>query len=234
MGGYPTIVSTNEFGEKHNQFVQGGSHELNCNFIVDSANGNGLGIRSLKSQGYPGIAAVYMHTSSTPAAGNPNPAAGFILVQFAQGYGGYVGGYSGFVSPVSGTPILVTAGLSVGGIYTIVTVGTTTPAQWQALGLPANVVPAVGISFVAITATVGIGTGAVEVPLATGSGVYKIEGVGDPNAGVQTIDGSGGSLILVCLGPTSSGSTVFKALAPVDGSVIGLSFEMLQSQGPLA
>lgn len=45
---------------------------LDCNFIVDSTNGNGLGIRSLKG---PAIKDVFMHTSATPAPGNPNPSA---------------------------------------------------------------------------------------------------------------------------------------------------------------
>src|ERR1017187_7071420 len=44
---------------------------LDCNFVVDSQNANGLGIRSLKG---PGIAHVFMHTAH-PAenTGNPNP-----------------------------------------------------------------------------------------------------------------------------------------------------------------
>ena len=44
---------------------------LDCSFIVDSTNGNGLGQRSLKHSDR--IAQVYMHTTATPAAGNPNP-----------------------------------------------------------------------------------------------------------------------------------------------------------------
>ena len=56
---------------------------VNCNFIVDSTNGNGLGIRSLKSNGY--VRNVFMHTSATPGSNdgylNPNPASGYILVQ---------------------------------------------------------------------------------------------------------------------------------------------------------
>ena len=43
---------------------------IDCNFVVDSANSNGLGIRSLKG---PYVKNVYMHTSATPAPGNPNP-----------------------------------------------------------------------------------------------------------------------------------------------------------------
>jgi len=41
---------------------------IDMNFVVDSTNGNGLGIRNLKG---PGVANVYMQTSATPAKGNP-------------------------------------------------------------------------------------------------------------------------------------------------------------------
>src|SRR5665213_3357227 len=47
---------------------------LDCSFIVDSTNANGLGIRSLKGSGR--VAQVFMHTTATPATGNPNPVAG--------------------------------------------------------------------------------------------------------------------------------------------------------------
>jgi hypothetical protein len=40
---------------------------LDCNFVVDSTNGNGLGIRSLKG---PGIQNVFMHTTVSPGQGN--------------------------------------------------------------------------------------------------------------------------------------------------------------------
>lgn len=43
---------------------------IDCNFVVDSENENGLGISNLKG---PVVNAVYMHTSATPANGNPNP-----------------------------------------------------------------------------------------------------------------------------------------------------------------
>ena len=167
---------------------------IHCNFIVDAANGNGLGVRSLKSNGY--VESVYMHTTasftgtthtgtnvidgisggtssfkvgmpvqttdlpagatiasivssssitvSVPAttghAGatityqglygspyypNPNPASGYVAVQFKNNFNYYLGGFSGFVSPVSGTPIAVTTGVTAGLTYTIVVVGTT-------------------------------------------------------------------------------------------------------------
>src|ERR1017187_160510 len=53
--------------------------EIECNFVVDSTNGNGLGIRSLKSNGY--IQAVYMNVENgvigTPALGTARSYAAF-------------------------------------------------------------------------------------------------------------------------------------------------------------
>lgn len=231
--GYPNLIAKNQFGEQLNLSILSGTSQLLCNFVVDSANGNGLGIRSLKAPLPPGVAAIYMHTSATPAVGNPNPAAGFIMVKFAAGYAGYFSGFSGFVSPVSGTPINVTSGLSVGSVYVIVSVGTTTAAQWQALGLPTNITPAVGVAFVAITASLGVGSGIVEAPLATGSGVNHIEVVGDPNQSVVTTDNKGGTMMLMCLAATSSGVTTLVATAPADNTVIGLNFIMVPVAAPL-
>src|ERR1700691_3539946 len=74
---------------------------IDCNFIVDSTNGNGLGIRSLKG---PVIENVFMHTSAPLAgSGNPNPEPGVIVVQLADNYNRYLGGFSGEVSPL-GSP----------------------------------------------------------------------------------------------------------------------------------
>ena len=220
----PTLVLENQFGEVSNNFVKGGSSQVFCSFIVDSANGNGLGIRSLKGQG---VKAVYMHTSATPAAGSPNPLAGYIAVQLSAGYGGYENGTYGFGSPVSGTPINVTSALTVGQAYVITSVGTTSLAGWQSLGLQAGLTPTVGQSFTAITATPTTGTGQVQVPLATGSTTGKIELVGDPNVSVQPSDGSGAWFLLQCLAPTNSSTTTLHAAAPIDGSVVGLTFNML-------
>src|SRR5271166_2266075 len=79
---------------------------LDCNFAVDPANGNGLGQRSLKGAG---IANVYMHTSATPAPGNPNPASGIIVVQFQDNYFRYFGGFSGQVSAIGSSVTSTTA-----------------------------------------------------------------------------------------------------------------------------
>lgn len=199
---------------------------LDCNFVVDAPNGNGLGIRSLKGQG---IANVFMHTSSSPGKGpngqlNPNPASGYILVQLSDNYMRYFGGFSGQVSPVSGTPLTATtAGLA----YIIVSLGTASSAQWLAAGVPPGVTPAIGVSFIAKqSATIG-GSAAVEVPAAAGSGIDHIEVIGDPNLslGPIPVGGSpnvGGWILLACENANA-------LTAPANGSTIGLSFYLSQS-----
>jgi hypothetical protein len=196
---------------------------IDCNFVVDSTNGNGLGIRTLKPVGSAnGIASVYMHTSATPATGNPNPLAGYIVVNFQDDYFGYLGGFSGQVSPLSGTPLTATVNHTP---YVIVSLGTATLAQWQAVGVPVGQVPAVGLAFVATaTATIG-GSAAVEVIATTTSGIDHIEVLGDPNL---SLDPNGpqtqnqGQIILAC---------VFEGAVtqPANGTVIGLTFYLSNS-----
>jgi hypothetical protein len=99
---------------------------IDCNFIVDSANGNGLGIRTLKGQG---VKNVFMHTSATPAVHrgylNPNPAVGYALVQLDGNYNRYLGGFSGFASPTTGsTSVINSTALTAGNPYIIASVGT--------------------------------------------------------------------------------------------------------------
>lgn len=101
---------------------------IDCNFVVDATNGNGLGVRSVKGQG---VANVFMHTSATAGRGpngylNPNPASGYALIQLKSNYNRYLGGFNGFVSPVTGSNILIdstTAGLTAGVPYVITAVG---------------------------------------------------------------------------------------------------------------
>lgn len=190
---------------------------LDCNFIVDSANGNGLGIRSLKGAG---IQNVYMHTSATPAAGNPNPAAGVILVQLDNPYYRYFGGFSGQVSPVGAPGATTTNHIA----YVITSLGTATVAQWRAVGLPVGVTPAVGAAFIA-TATGTIGGGATVAPsAAAGSGIDHIEVLGNANLTLAPTGIGAGlpSIILQCF---EAGAIA----APADGSAIGLAFYLSNS-----
>ena len=188
---------------------------LDCNFVVDSSNGNGLGIRSLKG---PYVEAVYMHTSATPAAGNPNPGNGVIIVQLQDNYNRYYGGWSGQVSPI-GTPVTSTTNHTA---YIITSLGTASRAQWTAAGLSPNITPAVGVSFVA-TQTASIGGSASVAPIATaGSGIDHIEVIGDANLSLAPANAAGGQLIFQCF---SAGA----AAAPADGTIISLAMLLSNS-----
>jgi hypothetical protein len=277
---------------------------VDCNFVVDSTNGNGYGVRSLKGAG---IAKVYMHTTASftgttnatttisgissgtstfqigagitgtgiptgayivsipssssiiisaaatnsttetldytaPGAPAPGgPASGLIYVMFQDNWNYYYGGFDGRVSPVSGTPISIStsSSLTIGNAYTIVSVGTTTLAQWQAVGVPVGtyfgstvtgtpLLPTVGTTFIAI-ATSGSGTGVVETSVY--SGVDHIEVIGDPNQTITShspvilgapyqgslAGGSGAYMVLQCF---NAGSLA----APINGTVVGLTF----------
>lgn len=191
---------------------------IDCNFVVDSTNGNGLGIRSLKG---PTIANVYMHTTATPAVGNPNPSAtGTIVVQLQDNYNRSLSGFNAKVSPVSGTPLTSVTNHTA---YTIVSLGTTTLAQWQSAGLPSGFVPAVGATFIAIkTGAIG-GTGAVEVMATAGTGITDIITIGDPNATIANTNyNTGAQIILQCMNGTTQ-------TAPADGTVISLAFYLSNS-----
>jgi len=188
--------------------------EIECNFVVDSTNGNGLGQRSLKSNGY--IQSVFLHTTATPAAGSPNPAAGFALVRFNNNFNKYLGGFSGFVSPVTGSALTATVNHSP---FIITSLGTATLAQWQAVGFPAGFTPAVGASFVATaTATIG-GSATVKAPGV--SGIASLEVIGDSNATISnsSVAANGGAQVLVQF-LTGAGAVA----APADGSVVGMAF----------
>ncbi len=87
---------------------------------------NGLGITALKGQG---VENVFMYTSTTPTVGpngylNPNPAAGYALIQLSYNYNRFYGGFSGAVSPVTGGELAIDASALTPGLpYVITTVG---------------------------------------------------------------------------------------------------------------
>lgn len=209
---------------------------LDCNFVVDSTNGNGLGIRNLKGA-Y--VQNVFMHTSSTPGLGNsnpqtpgllvtnPNPASGVIVVQLQDNYNRLLTGTSSLVPPI-GTP---TSSPTAGGAYILTSLGTATAAQCVAAGIPAGVVaagpgglPALGTAFIATGGT--IGGSATAAPTATaGAGIDTIDTVGDSNqaiAPVEALQGFGAQLILEC---RFEGAVT----APADGTVISLAMLLSNS-----
>lgn len=203
---------------------------IDCNFVVDSTNGNGLGIRSLKGA-Y--IQNVFMHTTVTPGIGNsnnvtpatpitnPNPAAGLIVVQFMDAfYGSYEGGNS-IVSPLGSSSGTVVAG----NAYVLTSLGTATSAQLHTAGIPKGVTPAVGVAFIS-SASGTLAGSATAAPTAP-STVANINIVGNSNIALApypvAAQGFGGQIILECRNYSDA------VAAPADGTVIALSFLLSNS-----
>lgn len=199
---------------------------IDCSFTVAAADTAGAGVTSLDKGGR--IDSVFMHTTATPAVGSPNPAAGQILVNLQDNYNKFLGFDWDISSPLSGADVVVTAAgaaLVVGKVYVITALGTTTAADWLAIGVPAKVTPAVGVSFVAIATGAGTGTGKVQLPVT--SGIDQIELVGKPvlmnsNNAYTLGAGQGMQLIFSCF---AQGALT----APVAGSVIRLKMYMNDS-----
>jgi hypothetical protein len=198
--------------------------EVWCNFIIDSANGNGLGTRSLKSNGY--IESVFMHTSSTPGTvgnkTNPNPVAGYALVTFKNNFNYYLGGFSGQIVPLTSTS---TTSLTSTHAYVITSLGTTTLAQWQTAGLPAGLTPTVGQAFISTAGGALGGTGTVGLPGVQVAPTVSV--VGDPNQSISnaSVAANAGAMILLQFsGPTSTSNPTLVATAPADGTVVSLQF----------
>jgi len=117
----------------------------------------------------------------TYAANGFNPSAGIIVVQLQETLKRYYQG--SFQSGYAVTGAALTATVA-DVVYVINALGTATLAQWQAVGLPIGITPAVGVSFIA-TASGTIG-GSASVKAAGSSGVASVEYVGDPNLTLQS------------------------------------------------
>jgi hypothetical protein len=214
---------------------------LSCNFVVDAANGNGLGIRSLKGAG---VQNVFMHTSATPGVGNggitnPNPASGTIVVQFQDGYNRLLGGMRGVVSPVSGSAVKIdNSALTPGVAYIITTLGDASVAKWQSIGVPKGLTPAVGLPFIASSdgGSANTSTSRVMTTAAAGSNIFSFETVGDSNLALNPVvasqQGFGGQVILQCRNDSSSDAP--QIATPADGTVIALSFYLSNSSVSVA
>lgn len=214
---FPTLYLKNQFGEQSNNTVIGGSSQIFAKFKVAKTDSGGLGIVSLVQQG---VAAVIMNTTATPAS-TINPIAGLIVLQLLTPANALRSFFASLTSPNSGTPINVTSGLTLNKAYTIVTLGTTTQANWQTLGLASSIVAAIGVTFVAITASAGSGTGTVEVAATAGSAVDHLEMIGDPNANAV-----GGQFVFQAL----SGGTL---TAPADGTIIEIALDLIPDAASL-
>ncbi len=97
---------------------------IDCSFIVDDT--NGLGINSLKGNG---LRNVFMHTATTPTSNrgylNPNPLAGYALIQLDNNYSRFCALVNGIASPNTGSNIAINASaLTANQPYVITGVGT--------------------------------------------------------------------------------------------------------------
>lgn len=96
-------------------------------FTVDPSNSNGLGVSSLKSNGW--VRNVFMHTSATPGSNdgylNPNPASGYAYIQLKQNFNKYLDLNWSVEAPVTGSAINISgSGVLTRGIpYVIQSVG---------------------------------------------------------------------------------------------------------------
>lgn len=193
---------------------------------------NGLGITSLKSNGY--VENVFMHTSTTPTANggftNPNPAAGYGVIQLKRNFNKFLGLMGSSVTPpnVTATKIDNTA-LTIGQAYVISTLGNATAAQWATVGVPRGITPAVGVAFIAIATTAGTGnTSTSRVMLPSVSATTSLELIGQVDTMITTSVSSnaGQQLLFQFLAPTiNTGAYVVPMVptAPATGSVITMS-----------
>lgn len=189
---------------------------------------NASGITLLKGAGM--IKNIFMHTSTTPSAGNPNPANGYIVVQLRDNYNHLIKAQASCVSTTSGSDVKIdNSAMTANAAYVITTLGNATTAKWVAIGVPVGITPAVGVTFIAASDG-GAGntlTSRVQVPKATGSGITNIELIGTPDLNIapspQSSAGIGGQLILQCLGATASGTTTLVATAPATSTIIQLT-----------
>jgi hypothetical protein len=236
-GGTPTITLENGASAANVYWVVGSSATINSgnagtfqgNIIAHTSitdtlggtvNGSLIALNGAVTLSAASTINVQPLVAAFVAPGNPNPEPGVIMVQLQDNYNRYLGGFSGQVSPLSGLPL---TSISAGTPYVIVSLGTTTQAQWTSAGVPKGVVPAVGVSFIAIASGSIGGSGAVEVPSA--SGVDNIEVIGDPDLSLAPVgagQNNGGIILMQCLQ-----DGVLQA--PLDGSVISLSFYLSNS-----
>lgn len=184
-------------------------------FTVDAT--NGAGITGLVGAN---VNSVLMHTSTTPT-GLVNPAVGIIQVNLATNFNNYLGFKASLHGPVTGSAL---TSVTANTFYKIVTVGTTTAAQWAARGVPAGITPAVNTPFIATTTGALGGNGTVKAQ--TNSNVLSVELMGASLGGVGNFGQTGSYLYFQCLGSTSSSDTTLIPVAPTAGTIITLDIKM--------
>ncbi len=209
---------------------------IDAQFTVAVADSAGLGITGLQGQG---VNTVFMHTSTTAGRGpngvvNPlssSASVGYIWVQLANNYKNLNDVTVTLVSPTTGNSVAIDASdalLTVGQPYIINTIGTSTQADFQAIGLPLGLAPTVGQNFVAIATGAGTGSGTVKAVGKSSITIVEVVGTAPqqmlfptPTAGISP--NVGAWVMLQCLAATNSSTTTLIPTAPTDGSQVYLS-----------
>jgi hypothetical protein len=192
---------------------------------------NGLGVTSVKSNGY--VSNVFMHTSTTPSSNNgflnPNPANGYVAIQLQQNFNVFLGlaGYA--VTPPNVTATKIdNAALTIGQVYVISTLGNATAAQWTTIGVQAGVTAAVGVVFTAKATGAGTAnTSTSRVMLPSVSATTGVEVIGTTNVmTTHDISTNAGQWVhLQIIAPTiNTGAYVTPLIptAPAAGSIVNL------------
>lgn len=207
--------------------------QIDMNFEVQSADADGDGQINLSSPGGV-VQAVYMNTSATPSADSPNPAAGTIVIRLVNGYNQLLAvDHSVLSSPLSGSDLSIdNSALTAGVAYTISILGDASAAKWLAMGVPAGVTPAVGVSFIAASdgGSGNVLTSRVQASASAGSGIATMEVAGDPQLSVAPSPSAdqdyGAQIILQCRDYAGA------AAAPANGSVIAIKLLLSNASNP--
>lgn len=117
-----------------------------------------------------GTGAPTLNSTTNGIASVTRLAAGTYQLQLADNYLHITGMSPSVIAPVTGGAVNM-GSLSAGTVYQIVTLGTSTQAQWVTAGVPSGITAAPGVVFLA--AAVGAGNGTVKA--IGSSGVARIE-----------------------------------------------------------
>lgn len=211
----------NAIGNNSGRFYSFGQKPvlIDCNFIVDPANGNGYGVRSLKGQG---IRHVYMH--STASLTGTTTSSSNVITSIAGGTSGLTAGM-----PVQGTGIpagtTITAVLSSSSVQisaNATSSNTSESITYQAAGSPN---PAPGYALIRVRSNYNRYLGGFS-------------GFASPTTGGTTAINSttagltiGNAYIIASVGHGPAGTVTIAPVADVNGSLASTYFTLYDSYG---
>lgn len=190
---------------------------IDMNFEVLSSAGEGIA-----NSNAPLVKSIQMF-SSAPASDNIPPIAGLILIRLQDVYNQLLDmNWSVLQEPLSGTSVKIDNSVLVPGEnYTITVLGNSTAAAWHSAGIPADITPAVGVSFIAKNAGGSANTSTSRVQTSADPVIERMDivSITNPDSGSQ----SGAQIILACR--DHSGGLV----APADTTQLSINFLMSNS-----